>query len=201
MRIDGRKTIDSTTIFRIEESRAVGGRFLQLARTARDQGEIDPVSVYIVERAESIALLQLSLMCLYCIRYSELKQLDLKHISKGRDFSITQKKTGHVRRVVQPTEFNQSHFEGLPLDVDVDLVEYHALKRCINIALPDPIREALRECNSSTHVFRHLRASWLYAHGCSPEEIRIFFNHESLSATRSYIHEGIDFHGTIKSER
>jgi len=152
------------------------------------QGRLDPITVGIAQDADRLAWLQVCLLGCTTLRWKELNRLDLVKYIHGQAQHIKQYKTG-TNRLIQPLPaINEVEFPSWDNSRDFMRLGYDSVKSAINRATPRHVRQLLADCNDSTHIFRHLRASWLSAQGWTDQKIANYFVHQSAETTQSYIH-------------
>jgi len=189
--IDKRKRIDFRTVHRVEETLRMSSELFQVISHMHSQEMIDPWSYEICRNTESLASAQIHLMCIFAIRFSEISQIYPLKLKHQEDFSVLQKKTGKMRVLQHPPTPKNFHYTFNSMTVNLELISYDGVKIAINRAVPQDLKNFLVDSHSSTHIFRHLRASWMHAQGIEKDIIREFFAHESIETTSEYIHTGL----------
>lgn len=189
--IDKRKRIDYRTIHRVEETVFCASELNKTIHHMMRNGEIDPYSYEICQSVESLATCQVFLMAIFSIRFSEISQINPTDVKFMRTIKVLQPKTGKMRVIIHPEVPQNFQYTFNSMAVNFELISYDGVKAAINRAIPEDLKKKLSGSHSSTHIFRHLRASWLNARGISKDLIREYFDHESEETTSKYIHQGL----------
>lgn len=158
--------------------------------------EIDPVTMGIVLDTQRLAKLQVNILAATTLRWKELKTLDLRWFLSGSSQRCKQYKTDSYRSIpglsspiwLETPDWNET--------MSFQRLAYDAVRRAIIKATPDHIKRKLADVNDSTHIFRHLRASWMHLHGSSVDEIADFFGHANTESTEAYIHPALYLSGS-----
>lgn len=156
-----------------------------------DEGEIDRVSYQITDTIASIHWLPAILLALSSCRFSDLKKISLGDIKAGRLQLLLEGKTGELR-VLENLHLGERE-QDVKLNEGARLMytNYGSLKEAIQRSTPREVRKVLKGKYDGTHIFRHLRASFMFFRGVKEEEIQRVFNHKSRKTTQHYIHGGL----------
>lgn len=151
--------------------------------------KVDPLSSQILLELPWSVSFPAFTLCYFGLRYSELNFLSLKLLLSAEQIQLYQPKT----KTYKTSLYNPFH-KFLSFDVihprtpfmicSYDQISYAcslAAARC-GISLPD-------DCMDSTHIFRHLRASYMRSQKLSLKEIRSFLGHSSKDSVSSYLHK------------
>lgn len=180
----------------IERELLAGGWFRQTLRRAVLHGHVDPISQDIVDAVGRYAALQVSVLALTLVRYSELSQVDLALLSMGKSQDIIQPKTTVYRAVGLPWLPDPDHPARDLAGVCCERLTYICLYEEIRRATPPGVRLALIGSKDVCHVFRHLRASWYQAQGYTEREIADTLGQLTLHGTPPYLHPAL-YGGTV----
>lgn len=82
---------------------------------------------------------------------------------------------------------------GLDRNAKILHTSYDSYAQDLMRNIPENVKKVLDENNSISHVFRHLRASWMFKKGQSIDEIKEYFGHISPETTAKYIHKEMCF--------
>lgn len=156
-----------------------------------EDNEIDRISYKITHDISSIHWLPAVLLALSSCRYSDLNKINLSDVKAGRLQVLLEGKTGEYR-VLENLHLNKrAQREELNENARLMYTNYGSLKEAIQRCTPRDVRKVLRNKYDGTHIFRHLRASFLFFKGAKEEEIQRIFNHKSRKTTQHYIHGGL----------
>jgi len=186
-----RERITARTIHNVELSIA-WARQLQFTIDELTRNDvIDPFSAIISRSVTRWHWLPTALLALTCARFGDLEKIQLDKILRGELQSFKQQKTS-TRRTM-PNLFLMEKADRVGLDPSARIMNtgYNSLRLEIHESTPTEISKLLVNQNDATHIFRHLRASWMHSCGQSEEDIQDFFKHTEIAATREYIHEGL----------
>lgn len=180
----------------IDKELRAGVYFRQTLRRHAACGHVDPYSLDIVNAVGRYAALQVSVMALTLVRFSELPQVDVRLLSMGISQDIIQPKTTVHRAVGLPSLPDPDHpppdLAGVNCERLSYICVYEELKRCV----PRVVRQALDGAKDVCHVFRHLRASWYEAQGYDLHEIAATLGQLTLHGTPAYLHPHL-YGGTV----
>lgn len=180
----------------IEREIRAGAWFRQTLRRAVRSGHVDPISQDIVDVVGRYSLLQVSVLALTLVRYSELAQVDVRLLSMGESQDIIQPKTTVHRAVGIPWLPDPDHSPPDLAGVCCERLSYICLYEGLKRAVPAAVTRALQGGKDVCHVFRHLRASWYHAQGYTDREIADTLGQLTLHATPLYLHPGL-YGGTV----
>ena len=156
-----------------------------------DEGEIDRLTLEITNGVASIHWLPTVLLALSSCRFSDLNKISLSDIKAGRLQLLLESKTGELR-VLENLRLNErAQIEELNEDAKLIYTNYSSLKEAIQRSTPRGVRQVLKDKYDGTHIYRHLRASFMFFKGLNIEEIQRVFNHKSRKTTQHYIHGGL----------
>lgn len=130
-------------------------------------------------------------MALTSCRYSEIDWVDYEDMFNGTSFLIfqpKQEKFRHHPALLYGVGAGASDWDDT---TPICVVSYDQTRGDIQRALPDEIRSLSHNWNDSTHIFRHLNATWMYKQGMDLVQISSYLDHKSTEATESYIHEDL----------
>ncbi|MBA7555485.1 hypothetical protein ES705_48149 [subsurface metagenome] len=180
----------------IERELRAGVWFRQTLRRHAECGHVDPHSLEIVNAVGRYAALQVSVLALTLVRYSELGQVDLSLLSMGISQDIIQPKTTVYRAVGLPSLPDPDHPAPELHGVYCERLSYNCLYVELRRAVPPLVRRALEGAKDACHVFRHLRACWYEAQGYNVHEIAAALGQVTLHGTDRYLHSHL-YSGTL----
>jgi len=156
-----------------------------------DEGLLSRVSEQIALSSRRDHWLPITLLCLSACRFSELKLLDLGAVIDQRPQSIIMPKTKQTRLISGVYVSDRADKSTLSATTKVLHTNYESLRIEMLRCTPSNIRTILKFQNDKTHIFRHLRASFMSWKGVPTEKISEYFAHQSVEATREYINTGL----------
>lgn len=180
-------------IFQVELSISWARELQKTIKQLSKMGVMSALEASIPLRVNSLHWLPACLQCLSSCRFNELEQISLQDILYSLPQRIFQKKTKTFREINHLFLVEESKDLGLDFNAKIMHTSYDSYRNDLERSLPLHICEALKDSHSMTHVFRHLRASWMHANKVPIQEISEYFQHQSIEATRKYIHENILF--------
>jgi len=185
------RRIQVSRIHDIEENLAVASRLqLALGMMLRN-GKIDTLTYNIVERVPRLQRFETCLLAATACRYSELQLIEIERLTEGKAFMIIQPKTRSARILSGIEEMTKVDWTGVNLSCRYPLTNYDMSRRAISKVVPGELRQALLNENDKTHIFRHLRATWMRMQGFEITEIKNYLGHTNIDSTRQYIHESL----------
>jgi integrase len=182
------KRITMLRVNTLEASFTFGRRLKTACRLQSLDGIVDPISMSIVEATDRFNLSTVGALCLTCLRYSDLFKIDWCRYVEGNSISVVQGKT-ETRFIIKPLAsdvtacFGPNSVPAVPFPASYSSVRY-----ALNNVLPRFVRDILTDSFSVTHVFRHLRASYLFAKSMPKDYISSLLGHRSKDAVEYYIH-------------
>lgn len=151
-------------------------------------GQMDPVTPIILSGIHGPVRLPVAVLAATACRWSELEHIDFARLVAGDPQPVFQPKTGTKKNV-------QLFPQCLPQDLDSPsplanpcLYSYDEVRRAITRAVPRPVLQAIDARTCSTHIFRHLRATWAFCCGTPKETISQWLGHASAASVESYLH-------------
>lgn len=186
-----RKRVDINTIEVIERNIRWANALSLTVDQLAEQGAISKVARKITRGVNRDHRLATILLCLGAIRFKEIQCIDLGAILSDRVQVIEQPKTKTSRLLSNLYLTNRASRATLTADTKKTISSYDALRLQILDSTPSKIRTILKFQNDKTHIFRHLRASFMNWRGIDIPEISEYFAHQSEQATREYINTGL----------
>lgn len=184
----------AATVYRRHEAlysplHAAALRTLQVGLIAHD---VSPLAVDIAtsvhRRHRAAAMLLARLRC----RWNELSQLDLAEVAETSEIRLVSSKGGCAYPVVRLTSAEAELWQAVDWSAPLYLTSYarlcHDVRQQVTVTapwLPD-------SCNSATHVFRHLHATYLAGLGRPLKEIAASLGQSSTLATQRYVHDFVN---------
>lgn len=185
------KRFSAKDINKLEMLLRLGGAALRVVLRHANQGKIDPVTAHLVLAIGRMETGEASLLAWGAFRYKELDQIDVRSWAGGQNINIRQTKTDQPRGVTGISTDDRLEFSDVEVTESMRIVNYDSLHYAIANSMPIRLREVLSGCQNKTHVFRHLRASWMLQQGSKLYQIQKFFGHKNSESTEQYIHEAL----------
>jgi integrase len=177
-----------TDRYQLDTDTQAGNWLAMYLRNERKANRLDPVTLRILSGVSGAARLPVALLAATKCRWSELDHIDLIDLIKGEEVLVLQPKTGFYREI----RLNASSF---PIGVFTKLsnanptrLGYDAVRHAVTQAIPYEILTTLDSRTSSTHIFRHLHATWMFLHKYPLHTISADLGHASELSVFSYLH-------------
>lgn len=184
-------------ISEVEQSLAWARALTETLRTQKTAGIVDPITYNIVLKINRWHWLEACIQALTRVRYSDLKQIELEPLLAGAVIRIKEQKTGKYRYLSDLYLLERTNRSHLEANAIIAHANYDSYATALKKVIPGEVKSELKNSASSTHVFRHLKASWMYSRGCTVDEIQEYFLHESKKTTLEYIHSNLFTNKTI----
>jgi len=168
-----------------------GAKLLSLVHEAAEAGFVDPLSLLIVERVDRFNRSAVCLLALTCLRYSDLYNLDISAYLSGQDVSLKQNKTGSIIKLPALPKGLLSQSRRIHVPVHPLNQSYSSVRHSLGKAVPLFLARSLEENAHKTHIFRHLRASYLISKSHTHREISVILGHHGNTAVNSYVHNNL----------
>lgn len=175
----------------LEKLRSWRRIFLQRARRERSNNNISALTLRIAESQNLLHSVSTLILALTACRFGDIKYIKLTDITDQKPVYIRQTKGHSLRRLPGLEGFTFSEVTNLDPTVKIPETSYDALRFSLQQRVPNRLKEILERHFNHTHVFRHLRASFMKYQGYSESEIQLFFKHQQAETTRGYIHEAL----------
>jgi len=185
------RRIQVSRIHDVEENLAVASRLQLALEMMLRNGKIDTLTYNIVVRVPRLQRLETCLLAATACRYSELQLIEIERLTEGQAFMIIQPKTKSPRILSGIEEMATIDWAGVNLSCRYPLTNYDMSRRAISRVVPGELRQALLNENDKTHIFRHLRATWMKMLGFDIGEIANYLGHTNIDSTRQYIHKSL----------
>lgn len=152
------------------------------------QRRVDPISLRIVEAVKGPVRLPVALLaCLHC-RWSELDHINLSELVSGHELLWWQPKTkAHRKGHLNPSSF-PDHLPKNRHMANPTRFGYDAVRLSLTRVIPYKLLADLDSRTSSTHIFRHLYATWAAIKGYPMATISEALGHSSPLSAYSYLH-------------
>lgn len=186
-----RKRVGINAVEEVEQNLAWSRALAHTLDQLTNESVISQVARRIVLKTNRDHRLMATLLCLSTCRFKEVKRIDMSKVLDDRVQVVKQYKTGSDRLISNLYLTPQAHRETLRADVKKKIAGYESLRVQLIDSTPSRVRTILQFQNSRTHIFRHLRASFMLWRGNDLSEITEYFAHKSEQATRDYIHTGL----------
>jgi len=175
----------------IESSILFGSHLQAVVSHAAEVAFIDSLSHKIVLDCDRFNLPAVAMLALTCLRYSDLSNLDIRTYLNGGIVYVHQGKTETPFKLPDLPAPTVRHSCNYDIPQVPFCSSYSSVRYAINQVLPRIVRLSLDGSQSVTHVFRHLRASYLYSFGNSLDYISSILGHRSNDSTKHYIHDAL----------
>lgn len=153
------------------------------------RGRISPWSYDIVTMCADWSRAEAALLAWTVARWSELATIDPLRCARGSTIYLSCGKTQSRRRLEPVPEEVRSEWQAVrPGTIPADIPATTARRQIRAAANAAGVRR-LRGAQDSTHIFRHLRASWRAEQGWSLDAIAEELGHASTESTQHYIHD------------
>lgn len=148
-------------------------------------------SLDIVKRSDVFNRIAIFLLMKTSLRYSDLELIDFKSAIEKNKISIVSKKNKFP--ISKSFEIKNPQLQNLFFDFNFcrDTLSYERARSVLNKIIPFTVKNILPNHHSSTHIFRHINASFLYSKTKSKSSVSILLNHHSNDACESYIHQSL----------
>ncbi len=150
--------------------------------------EIDPFSYSILRSCGPLTRITAFLLAYFKCRWSEIIQLSPSDFIHSETVQVFQRKTKKVKTLsCSHLSFALSMFSW---DRNARFVvhNYQTVSHSISKAVTDANVRIPTGCHSSTHIFRHLYASWAIYKGLSRFTVSEALGHQRPETLNSYIH-------------
>lgn len=155
------------------------------------QTGIDPLSMLIVNNSSRAYKLDLFLMAYSLLRWKDCMNLSLVDLLSGRPQIIEQAKTQRPITIKPLLNMQRERAELISRNVHPFFFSYDKIKYGIRNAAPFWLLNAMKRNNSATHIFRYLRASFLYVSNNDFNLASVLLGHSSTEAVKSYVPEDL----------
>ena len=149
--------------------------------------QMDPFSWLIITKTSPQFKLDAFLQSYSLLRYSDLHQIELQPLLTGDTQMIMQSKTKKIIEIRPLLCLDRTESITASRYVHPFYFGRDAYENALRKAIPDWIRNCLQSNNSVTHVFRYLRASFLFLSTDSIKFASKLLGHSSDEATLNYI--------------
>lgn len=154
----------------------------------RRDGKISPWSAEVVTLCADWSRAECALLAWTVARWSELSTLDPLRCATGSAVYISCGKTQSTRRLDPVPEETREHWADVPVGIVPAQISADTARHQIRLAADAAGVRRLPRAQDSTHIFRHLRASWRVAQGWSLDAVACEIGHASTDSTRHYVH-------------
>lgn len=172
----------------IEADAVCGAWFARCLQRGIERKVFPYVMGTIVSRVHGANKLPAALLAVSALRYSELRHLHLLDFAAGLPCRVYQPKVGTYREACLP----DGVIPGLPPrelpDADPERFGYDSVRLRIQQVIPGFIQERITWRTDTTHIFRHLQATWMFLRGIEKPIISHRLGHLSDSSVDSYLH-------------
>jgi len=158
-------------------------------RRYRSSFNFAPEIYKILDFCPSLSFVPCFMLSYTLCRINELDQISVMLLKSYSEIKIVSSKSDHTRFIPCFNKYKLNTLLAVPDSTKIMIVSYDSLKSTINscksyfkIDLPPDIL-------SSTHIFRHLQSSWLYANGVPIDDISYKLGHIMNKTTFKYIHD------------
>lgn len=165
--------------------------------TAFTKASIDEFSFRLINKVSPLSRVPCAILSLLCCRWSDLLSLSFPVLRDNTRISFDQPKTGRIKYISNEFIHNSLEKCDLPDNTPIVVSSYNQIrldirknKRFVNFRIPPG-------CNDETHVFRHLRASWLYHLDTPVAEIQKILGHVDRDVVKLYLHPWGEINSTI----
>jgi len=149
---------------------------------------ISPISLTIIHRSSMYNKLALFLLAKTLLRFSDLQKLNLKTAIEQKQISIRQEKTDKIVSIDFLILSQELRNKLSSIDDLSKHLNYESIRSELRWITPESVRSTLLDNNSSTHIFRHLEASYLHSKGFSRTKIARRLGHFDIGTQKFYIH-------------
>jgi len=150
--------------------------------------EIGPVELALYMRTPTLARINCALLCGYALRYKELTALKTAWFKDGDTYYIKQFKTSVMKSVDTRMLARILGDVSAATVSNVLLLPYESLERFIARACQECKIDLGKGVKDRTHIWRHLRASWLLYDGHSKSEVSRVLGHTDAGSVNAYTH-------------
>lgn len=153
----------------------------------RDKYNMDPLSLVIVNNVNRFQKLEAFFLATTLLRYCDVKKINSQALLSGSSQIITQSKT--KTEIELPPLFltqmlpNELKFPSISLFTE----SYDTLRNSLKQAIPKYIREELNTQRTVTHIFRFLRASFMYLKHKDFYLASKYLGHKDPDSVASYV--------------
>lgn len=177
------------TLPALSKHRGILADFHLIAKETLRTGEIDPLSFEIIHAVSQLAFIPCFLLRFFSLRFSEVHQLTIPLIISADEIVIHQQKTGETKIARTGTLRSALLRYETPRDVRLCCIPYDRLRREIALIRDRMHLDVLDGCENSTHIFRHISASWKFYHTGNRLLVSGILGHMNPDSASSYIHD------------
>jgi len=188
-----RKRIDLHTVALVEDSISFGISLLTLCRLENKYGDLDLLSLSICERVDRYTRPVVCSLALTMLRYSDLNLHVLQSFLSGVPTYVKQNKTSSLFKIKPLAPESVAYAITIDIPARPLHASYSSVRRGINNVLGRNLRSILLNNESSTHLFRHLRASYYASIGMDYDSISSYLGHVATGTLSFYLHPALDF--------
>lgn len=150
--------------------------------------EIGPVELALYMQTPALGRINSALLCGYALRYKELTALKTAWFMDGGTYYIKQFKTSSMKAI--DTRDLAVILKDVPPSIvsNALVISYESLERYIARACQSCRIDLGPGVKDRTHIWRHLRASWLLYDGNSKSTVSKVLGHTDPSSVSAYTH-------------
>lgn len=179
----------SVTSTDIQMHRRLLNYLLLYYRRHKKSLSFSPLTCGILEAVPHLSFVPCFILARFLIRINEITQITVPDLKSLKPILIKSSKSDHVRSVVPLESYKLPLLNSINNDTQLMVISYDSLKSSIasarnrlNIDLGDTALD-------STHIFRHLEASFMYKSDIPISAISECLGHKMEKTTLQYIHK------------
>lgn len=187
---DSPKIFSSTErLSRINDYIVAGNALYKYLRNEHAALHITKIELDILRNISPLYNLTAAIHCIYALRLSELHLVDINKFASGESQILFQTKNSAQKFL--PSINLPPQTRNLLLGRHLSLINstHTSYILSYNDCIPDYLLYLLRDEMNKSHIFRHIRASYLLFKGFTPEEIQSVLGHLDINTQSRYIHE------------
>lgn len=183
--------IDPSRAFKIENLLEIQRELSHRLLLSAQSGNLDMLSLSIARAVDPQCRLAAIIQAAYAIRRSELHEIDLQKILDGLPQIIWQSKVSTMRPLPIWPGMIANEKINCNMPAALSMVSLAAYERALRVSIPKFILDAIPNEQHVTHVFRHLRATFIFKKTQSTEAVQEYFGHRDPSVSRDYVHTSL----------
>jgi len=183
--------IDPARAFRMETLLDIQNQLANALGNAVVDGTIDALSLSIARSVDPQCRLAAIVQCAYAIRRSELNEISMSRVFAGLPQQIWQSKTTSMRSLPPWPGLDPQHKLDFEEPKNISLVSMNAYEHALRLSIPRFVLDAIPNEQHVTHVFRHLRATFIFKKTQSTDAVQQYFGHVDPSVSRDYVHTNL----------
>lgn len=153
----------------------------------RSRFVLDPISSCIVDAVPRYHKLEVMILALTLLRYSDVLKFNIHDFLSGSSQEILQGKTKESITIPPLFLSHSSHTAVSFPSVSIFTDGYDKLRYSLKCSIPKEIRSQLDTSRSVTHIFRFLRSTYYYITDKDYFKVSKYLGHKDPESVKSYV--------------